>query len=141
MKILKCKYCGQTFYSEYGEDGYIDHVENFSENSFFKHNELDEIKEDLLDDIVMHGNDIRSTMSIKSRCDCFLTWSHASGDLKKEVKDKVDQILTKLETAQEKADSVFESLSPLEKYYIAQKNIEIDDSDIRDELNLECEES
>lgn len=68
-QIMYCEFCGKDFCSEYGEDGYIDHYENFSRPD--KHQYMSRNVETELKNIIFDGNDLRYIENIKSRLNCF----------------------------------------------------------------------
>lgn len=91
--LLKCPKCGEVFASEYWDDGYIDHVWNFSANA---ETLVLESAEWIICEITTSGNRMRNSRSIKSRLKCFQTWSK-SKELSDEVVKGVKKVLRQVE--------------------------------------------
>jgi hypothetical protein len=134
--IMKCECCGKTFYNEFWEGGYIDHVVNFVGNrDVFVHR--GDVK-DMALDIVFNGNNLRKPNVIKDFIKCFMTWDCFSEDFKQSVKQIVDAMMLKIAEAEKEVKRLEKSTLPLVLAML--KNEEIDDAyyDLFDEC---CEEA
>lgn len=119
MKLNKivCEHCEKEFYSEYGRGGYIDHYKNFSshKNSYGKDVEKD------VREICFFGNDVREDDEIKERLYCYLKWNNISDEVKVEVKDKCEFLLSKIETAKDNAKNIVSNMTMLERKFLIRK--------------------
>lgn len=68
----KCPRCGIRIYHDHGAGGYIDHVENFADNSYYRSRPAEELAEDICFD----QNSLRGEKDIKERLECFITWDY-----------------------------------------------------------------
>lgn len=115
-QIMYCEFCGKYFCSEYGEDGYIDHYENFSRPD--KHQYMSRNVETALKNIIFDGNDLRYIENIKSRLNCFLEWNDIDEKIKNETKEYCEIAIKNIEKSQNKADKVVSEMTELEKIQI-----------------------
>lgn len=109
--VLKCDCCKRTFFSEYWEGGYIDHVVNFAEhrNIFGSRDDV----RDMARKIIFDGNNVREIRHIKEFMKCFMTWDCFSDDFKVQVKRIVDNMLKELKKARTRADRLIAKKTPL----------------------------
>lgn len=118
--ILKCDCCGETFYTEYWQDGYIDHYINFASN----HDTL--VKkgvDEIAYQITMDGNDFRGERSIGLRLACFKKYCEMKNlcSLYEEVESEVTkqiEHLRKLDEIRIKIGKLVEGMTDREKEYI-----------------------
>lgn len=110
--IMTCDCCGKTFYSEYWEGGYIDHVTNFSRH-FKSYSEREDVVEHLSKEIIFSGNNVRSAYEIDVRLNCAMKSIYFSDDVKTEVKRIVNEMLAALKIANTEADEIEQSASPM----------------------------
>ena len=123
MEINKmtCKHCGRQFFSRHYTGGYIDHYTNFSaKKDVFGKDVYKDLKR-----ICYHGNELRDYDDIYERLDCYLKWDNISTESKNLVKEKCDFLIAKMKAAEEKAESIIENMTMLERKYLikqAQEN-------------------
>ena len=115
MVKMICDICGKEFYSEFYEEGYIDHVLNFcgSHNRNITANR--EPKEIALE-IMTDGNKMRSRHSINDRLKCFMLWDNVSYDKKEQVKEYVQKAMEKYDFAAEKAEQYIKKTNDIELF-------------------------
>lgn len=116
MKInrMVCEYCGKIFFTEYDRRGYIDHYVNFSS---LKDNLGNDVKNDIRR-ICYDGNDIRDDEDIMERLNCYLKWDNVSDEVKIEVKDKCEFLISKIQKAKENAKNIVNNMTMLERKYL-----------------------
>ena len=102
MKIMKCECCGKTFYTEYWQGNYIDHVENFAQHREALAHSCN--VKDMAKKIVFNGADFREEWCIKEFIKCFMKWDCFSEDFKQRVKQIVDATLLNIKKAKRTAE-------------------------------------
>lgn len=109
---MTCDCCGRTFYSEFWEGGYIDHVVNFSQH-FKSYSERENVVEHLSKEIIFSGNSVRSIYEINIRLNCAMKSIYFSDDVKTKVKRIVGELLDALKKANIEVDNIKQSASPM----------------------------
>ncbi len=103
--IMQCPICGKTFYNEYNAGGYIDHVENFSNDLARKaKGSIDCTEKNIkryYEEIYYHGNEIREKDDVECRLNCFLSAEAVCNELKNAVAEKVKEVVEKKDKVRE----------------------------------------
>ena len=114
MKTSTCTKCGKVFFTDYYDDGYNDHVVNFSEKERFI---LSIGEEEASREIAIHGNDIRRLAVIKSRLDCFSKWN-IDDVFKRNVIQRVNAIVVNLENLRKSVYEILNKMTDDQKSYL-----------------------
>ena len=109
--FMSCDCCGKEFSQEYYQGGYIDHVVNFVGNMDC-HKARNSI-EDMAENILFDGNEIRETCYIEDFLKCFKTWDCFDDEFKGKVEKIVEVMLEKLKTAKAEANHIKKTTNPL----------------------------
>ena len=111
--VMKCDICGEEFFSEYYEGGYIDHT-NFTRNLHFT---VKNGEDDIVYEICYNGNEIRKHSSRKSRLNCFCKYCEKNNikELKEKVISQVKEFDEKIKQLDEIHDKIVDIVKPLKE--------------------------
>jgi len=131
--MLKCSICGKEFTTEYYAGGYIDHCINFSDShkkAVYKYRG----KVGYLEEICLHGNDLRADYDIKERLKCFMLWKEPDDEIKEYVSQKIEELIQTRDKAYGRAAEILDGLTSIEKLMLKTQLGRVDGSSVLNDL-------
>ena len=106
-----CECCGTRFYSKHGYNVH----NNFYEG---RHWYGPKAERDILRDMFMYGNDLRSKSTVEERLRCFMSWENIDDERKSRIKNKANSLLARMDKAEKYAEKIVSQSTPMERYFL-----------------------